>query len=80
MPLCNYTKVLTNNDIYRHGEITGTAMLINRTHLIVIDIDNKGKTIEERKAIFDNLCTTFLPSPDSTNNYEIAMLKGLYAE
>ena len=61
MPLCNYTKVLTNNDIYRHGEITGTAMLINRTNFVIIDIDNKGKTIEERKAIFDNLCKTFLP-------------------
>lgn len=80
MPLCDYTKVLHNNDIYRHGEITGTAMLINRTNFVVIDIDNKGNTIEERKAIFDNLCTTFLPPSNSTDKREIAMLKGLYAE
>ena len=80
MPLCNYTKVLTNNDIYRHGEITGTAMLINRTNFVIIDIDNKGKTIEERKAIFDNLCKTFLPSPDTNIKYDQLLLKYLYAE
>lgn len=70
MPLCNYTKVLHNNDIYRHGKITGTAMLINRTNFVIIDIDNKGKTIEERKAIFDNLCTIFLPSPNTDIKYD----------
>ena len=49
MPLCNNAKILTNNDIYRRGTVTGTALLINRTNFVVIDIDNKGTTIDERK-------------------------------
>lgn len=54
-------------------KITGTAMLINRTDRVVIDVDNKGKNIEECKTIFDNLCETFLPSPDSTDKNDRIM-------
>lgn len=88
MPLCNYTKVLKNENIYNYHskdmhdliKITGTAMLINRTDCVVIDVDNKGKNIEECKAIFDNLCKTFLPSPNSTDKTDRIMRLALYAE
>lgn len=70
MPLCDYEKELSNRAMIYHGKITGTAMLINKTNFVIIDVDNKGKNIEECKAIYKNLCTTFLPSSDSTNNYD----------
>ena len=55
-------------------------MLINKTNFVIIDVDNKGNTIEEREAIFKNLCETFLPSSTSTDKTDIAMYKYLYAE
>ena len=70
MPLCNNAKILTDNDIRRHGTITGTALLINRTDLVVIDIDNKGETIEERKEIYKKLCKNFLPLKNSKNKLD----------
>lgn len=42
MPLCNYEKVLKDSHMYNNDTITGTSMLINRTNLIIIDVDNKG--------------------------------------
>ena len=80
MPLCNNAKILTNNDIYRRGEVTGTALLINRTNLVVIDIDNKGKTIDERKEIFKKICEHFLPSPNSDKKDDCILRDYLYAE
>ena len=80
MPLCDYQKKLTNRAMICHGKITGTAMLINKTNFVIIDVDNKGNTIEEREAIFENLCKTFLPSSKSTDKTDIAMYKYLYAE
>lgn len=80
MPLCDYEKELSNRAMIYHGKITGTAMLINKTNFVIIDVDNKGNTIEEREAIFENLCKTFLPSSESTDETDIAMHKYLYAE
>lgn len=80
MPLCDYEKELSNRAMIYHGKITGTAMLINKTNFVIIDVDNKGNTIEEREAIFKNLCKTFLPSSNSTDKRDIAMHKYLYAE
>ena len=82
MPLCNNAKILTNNDIYRHGTITGTALLINRTNFVVIDIDNKGSTIDERKQIFKKICEHFLPSPDSDRDKKgkLSLCDYIYAE
>lgn len=80
MPLCDYEKVLSNRAMIYHGKITGTAMLINKTNFVIIDVDNKGNTIEERETIFKNLCKTFLPASNSTDKTDIAMHKYLYAE
>lgn len=80
MPLCDYEKELSNRAMIYHGKITGTAMLINKTNFVIIDVDNKGDTIEEREAIFKNLCKTFLPQSNSTDKADITIRKCLYAE
>lgn len=49
MPLCDYQKCLKNDAMYsimkhrnNNHSITGTALLINKTDFVVIDVDNKG--------------------------------------
>ena len=80
MPLCNYEKVLKDSHMYNNDTITGTSMLINRTNLIIIDVDNNGKTLEECKTIFDIICGVFLPSPNSMDSKDKYIREHLYAE
>lgn len=63
-PLCNYHKFLNDKDMINKATITGTALLLNRTNLVIIDVDNKGKSVDECKEIFERICKQFLPSPD----------------
>ena len=63
-PLCNNQKYLNDADMINNATITGTALLLNRTNLVIIDVDNKGKTVDECKEIFKKIYKQFLPSPD----------------
>lgn len=66
--------------MYANKEITGTSLVVNRTNLIIIDVDNNGKTLEECKIIFDIICGIFLPSPHSMNSKDKYICEHLYAE
>ena len=66
--------------MYANEEITGTSLVVNRTNLIIIDVDNNGKTLEECKTIFGIICGIFLPSPNSKDSKEKYISEHLYAE
>lgn len=45
-PLCNNQKYLNDKDMKINATITGTALLVNRTNLVIIDVDNKGTSVD----------------------------------
>lgn len=60
--------------------VTGTAMRVNKTHAVILDFDNHGKTEEEAKQIYENLCKRVLPDKNSKDQLEKALSECLYAE
>lgn len=66
--------------MYANKEITGTSLVVNRTNLIIIDVDNNGKNIKECETIFDIICGIFLPSPNSMDSKDKYIREHLYAE